>query len=89
MRITLELNHRSVGLALAFFVAGTAGYFWGVQSFIPSASSPSLFAYSGPLQLPARSQNFGCTVLGPLPDPECTPGAVFPDVTAQQTCVAG
>lgn len=30
-----------------------------------------------------------CTVRGPLPDPSCTPGAVFAGVTREQVCVPG
>lgn len=37
----------------------------------------------------ARSQDYGCESKGSLPDPECTPGAVFPDVTSQVSCVPG
>src|SRR5262245_52539227 len=31
----------------------------------------------------------GCQVRGPLPDPECTPGAIFPDATVSQICTPG
>jgi hypothetical protein len=36
-----------------------------------------------------RTKTEGCAVRGPLPDPACTPGAVFPNVTAAQICRPG
>ena len=30
-----------------------------------------------------------CEAQGPLPDPECTPGDIFEETTAEQTCVSG
>ena len=88
MKITINLNQGVIGLALAFFIAASAGYFWGEQSVVPN-SQQALFSFAGPLQLPARTLTSGCSVVGPLPDSECTPGAVFPNVSAEQTCVAG
>lgn len=36
-----------------------------------------------------RSKSSGCLVRGRYPDPACTPGAVFPNITAAQICVPG
>jgi hypothetical protein len=36
-----------------------------------------------------RTRDTGCEVHGALPDTVCTPGAVFPDVTAAQICQRG
>jgi hypothetical protein len=36
-----------------------------------------------------RSKTSGCHVPGPLPDPACTPGDIFPDVTKDQVCTSG
>ena len=30
-----------------------------------------------------------CEARGPLPDPDCTPGAIFPDATKDEICVSG
>ena len=38
---------------------------------------------------PARSKKFGCVATNGLPDPVCSPGAVFADVTVSQICVSG
>jgi hypothetical protein len=42
-----------------------------------------------PLQLDLRTQSADCEPQGPLPDPECTPGAVFPNATKDEICVSG
>ncbi len=36
-----------------------------------------------------RSQLTECTVNGAYPDPECTPGAIFENVTKEEICVPG
>ena len=42
-----------------------------------------------PLVLDVRSKETDCQVNGSLPDPACTPGAVFPDATREIICVSG
>ena len=42
-----------------------------------------------PLALDARTKESPCQINGPLPDHACTPGAVFPNATAEQICVSG
>jgi hypothetical protein len=37
----------------------------------------------------ARTKDGGCTTHDALPDSACTPGAIFPDVTADQVCQRG
>lgn len=47
---------------------------------------------SGSLDVPAlgeKTKSHECAAIGPLPDPECTPGAVFTGVTREQICVSG
>jgi hypothetical protein len=44
---------------------------------------------SGPATLGARTQTGNCQVRGPLPDPACTPGAVFPAATSAVICKSG
>jgi hypothetical protein len=36
-----------------------------------------------------RTKSTGCTVRGPLPDPDCTPGAVIASATVEQICQPG
>jgi hypothetical protein len=46
----------------------------------PAASTPLLGQ---------RTKTSGCMVMGALPDPACSPGAVFPTATREQICVSG
>lgn len=39
--------------------------------------------------LAVRSKTSGCLIRGPLPDPACTPGAVFVDADPARICVKG
>src|SRR5689334_13414594 len=36
-----------------------------------------------------QTKTSGCLVNGPLPDEACTPGAIFPDATAEKICQPG
>ena len=36
-----------------------------------------------------RTKTNGCLAQGPLPDPGCSPGAVFPTATVEQICTSG
>src|SRR5262249_13849619 len=36
-----------------------------------------------------RTKTSGCVVRGPLPDPACTPGDIFPNATKDKICVSG
>jgi len=38
---------------------------------------------------PTPTKTRGCAVRGPLPDPDCTPGAVFPAATKDEICIKG
>lgn len=42
-----------------------------------------------PLQLDLATKSKDCQAQGPLPDPACTPGAVFPEATREVICVTG
>lgn len=50
----------------------------------PSPSAPILGVNTAD-----RTKTSGCIVSGKLPDSLCTPGAILPDVTAQDVCVPG
>jgi len=50
---------------------------------------PNLGAKSSPVVLGAQIKTSQCQASGPLPDPGCTPGAIFPNVTKDQVCVSG
>jgi hypothetical protein len=36
-----------------------------------------------------QTKTSDCQIYGPFPDPDCTPGAVFPDATKEQICQPG
>ncbi len=63
---------------------------WQGTSIDPPPDATVLFSTWAP---PARSKTSGCVSTAGLPDPECTPGALNPDVTqdtiASTICVAG
>src|SRR5437762_2734283 len=81
-------------LSMIVFVAGVS--FFISQLFtqtklsqLLASPSPVAQASTGPLVLGARTKIEDCHVNGPLPDPECSPGAVFPEATAQEICQSG
>ena len=74
-------------LGLAFFIAGLTGFYSGEHSV--SVSAQRALFIDGPFTPAPRTKTQTCVINGPYPDSSCTPGAVFPDVTAEQTCVSG
>jgi hypothetical protein len=44
---------------------------------------------SSPHQFGVQNKTSGCVSVNAMPDSDCTPGAVFPDVTVQQICTLG
>ena len=83
----MKIPKKLLWLGITFFLAGMTAYYAGQDSVIPAKSQQALI--EEPLLLPERIKAANCQVRGSLPDPECTPGAVFPDVTKGQTCVDG
>ncbi len=62
------------------------------QAAAPSGSATGTApatAAATPPPLGQRTKTEGCVINGPLPDPACTPGAVFPNVTKEQICKPG
>ncbi len=87
-------------LAILFILAGlTFGSFQYIQRLRAGVDSvagdvaPALKAilaqYTEPAQFAVPTKVTGCQVRGPLPDPECTPGAIFPEATVDVICVIG
>lgn len=54
---------------------------------LPSLTKPSPFPTPGVLG--QRTKHEQCRIFGPLPDKDCTPGAIFPNVTKEQICTRG
>ncbi len=79
----------AIGVALANRTAGP-GNRTGLPSVTAtSAGSPSATASGTALVLGQRTKTSGCAVHDDLPDPACSPGAVFPNVTKEQICTPG
>jgi hypothetical protein len=58
----------------------------------PQSPSPTPPSPASPGSVPAlghRTKTSGCVSTNGLPDPACTPGAVFPDATVDQICTPG
>ena len=41
------------------------------------------------VELNVRNKESNCEARGPLPDPDCTPGDIFPEATKDEICVSG
>ena len=79
---------------LCLFVASSQWYRDHGGQLIPPSQSEQLAAllsaYAGVAsQLDTVSETAGCTIVGPLPDHACTPGAVFAEATPDIICVSG
>ena len=76
-----------------FLIALAVGSFFAVQDQagleVPDRLAALFAQQPEVLRLEARSQNESCQINGPLPDPECTPGAVFHEATLETICVSG
>ncbi|KKU90004.1 MAG: hypothetical protein UY20_C0003G0043 [Candidatus Yanofskybacteria bacterium GW2011_GWA1_48_10] len=73
----------------ALFISVATGFFAGERS-VNLTNQTALFATeTSPFVPEPRVKEDDCAVRGPLPDPECTPGAIFPDATAEKICVSG
>src|SRR5512138_949132 len=60
-----------------------------ISTFVPQAQKPSpTFSGSG-TGIGQRTKSSGCVSANALPDPACTPGAIFPDATKDQICTPG
>ena len=60
-----------------------------IAAVTTTRTDPYVPTGTGPLQLAVRSKTAGCQINGSLPDPLCTPGAVFAAATPDQICQKG
>ena len=84
----IKRNLKTTWLGIAFLIAGLAGYYAGQDSVVVVAQQ-ALFSAAEPFVAEIPTKNQQCVVRGSLPDPDCTPGAIFADVTKEMTCVSG
>ena len=60
-----------------------------IRTFIPHVQSPvPTFAESG-TGIGERTKSSNCVAANAMPDPACTPGAIFPEATKEQICTPG
>ena len=83
----IKISKKLVLFGIIFFITGMTAYYAGQDSVIPAKSKQAVI--EEPFELPVRTKTANCIINGSLPDPQCTPGAVFPNVTKEQTCVQG
>ena len=79
---------KTIWLGIAFLIAGLTGYYAG-QDSVSVVAQQALFSVVEPFVPEVQTKNSDCVVQGNLPDPACTPGAIFADVTKEMTCVSG
>lgn len=81
-----------VMLAIGSFYAADGNFFWLPIKEQPISNRLALLLApldAQPFHLDERVQTENCHVRGPLPDHECTPGAIFPEATVVEICVSG
>jgi len=82
-----KIPKKLLWVGIIFFVVGMTAYYAGQDSVAPTKSQKALI--DEPLHLASRTKIMNCIIGNGLPDPQCTPGAVFPNVTKDQICVQG
>ncbi len=81
-----SLVSRRGGAVISLFVAlavALAGCSLGTGADSGTASGTPTYQFG------VQTKTSGCKANGPLPDSECTPGAIFPDATVSQICESG
>ncbi|MBP9821927.1 MAG: HNH endonuclease [Candidatus Pacebacteria bacterium] len=79
---------RTIWLVIGFIIAGLTGFYSGKDS-ISVSTQQALFSDTGPFVAQLPTKNSQCVIQDSLPDPACTPGAIFSDVTVDKICVSG
>jgi hypothetical protein len=87
----MEINPKqlkAIWLGIAFLIAGLTGYYAGLDS-VSIVTQQALFTATEPFVAEVQTKSSGCVIQGSFPDPACTPGAIFANVTKEMTCVSG
>lgn len=84
----IKKNLKTIWIGIAFLIVGLAGYYAG-QDSVNIVAQQALFISTEPFVPEVQTRNSECVIQGSFPDPACTPGAIFADVTTEQTCVSG
>jgi hypothetical protein len=78
---------KKLWIGVIFLVSSMTAYYAGQDSVAPVELNRALI--DEPLILAERSKTANCMIVNGLPDPQCTPGAIFPNATKEQVCVKG
>ncbi len=88
-----KFKHKFIAVGLMLGVVGFGSlYYFHYKSNLSAVNKLQALLIDipvKPLALDPRTKLDGCIINGPLPDHECSPGAVFPDATPEQICVSG
>jgi len=86
------LPEKILFLIFSFGVLGILYYFYlevHKVEFEKNRQLAALLSEQTILNLNERTKEENCETRGPLPDPDCTPGAIFKDATINEICVSG
>lgn len=83
----MKILKKLLWVGITFFVVSMTAYYAGQDSVVPTRSQQAII--DEPLRLADRTKIQNCVISNGLPDPQCTPGAVFPNVAKEQVCVQG
>ena len=86
-------NSRNLLTVVLFFLLLIA-VSWFVYNHYQHLQTPQTTQQSPQVAPPAlsigtRTKDSNCVVQGPLPDKQCTPGAIFEQATVKEICVSG
>lgn len=82
----LSRNTPRIVLIVALLVAVISS---ACQAEVGGTTAPPAATGQGANTIGQRSKSSGCVSINGLPDPACTPGAIFPNATKAKICVSG
>lgn len=89
----MALSARRVGVSLLFAAAaigvGAGGSAGGAAAPVGNAAGGAAQKGGPSAPLERATRTSGCHVRGPLPDPRCTPGAIFTRANRRAICTRG
>lgn len=93
----IKNNYPAIALVIVILIAGIFVLSQAAKrTLVPATDTPqpTSISYTSPTPqtqtvLGIQTKTTDCHVNGALPDPECSPGAVFPNVTKDDVCKPG
>ena len=83
------MNKKLILIILVVVITGLYFYTKDNKTQTISPSTPTPMVTQTPGVLGVQTKTTDCKISGPLPDKDCTPGAIFKEVTKDQICVPG